>query len=56
MSSNDAVSDAMSFKWSKDLPFGVGFLVKEFLPPLLVISINSILIFILHTIGTQAAN
>lgn len=48
MSHNDSVNDAISLSWTKSLPFGAGFMVKEFLPPLLVISINSVLIFFIH--------
>lgn len=53
MSHNDSINDAISLSWTKSLPLGVGFIVKEFLPPLLVIAINSILILVIHLISSR---
>lgn len=53
MSSNDAVNGAISLSWTKKLPLGVGFLVKEFMPPLIVIMVNSILIYFIQILSSQ---
>ena len=51
MTNNKEASNAVSLSWTNDLPFGLGFLLKSLVPPMIVLIVNNILLKLIAVIG-----
>lgn len=51
VSKNGVVKDTLSLKWTDQIPGVFGFVVKSLIPPLLVLTINQILLLLISLLG-----
>jgi hypothetical protein len=56
MSKNNSLKNAVTFKWAEDSPSFFKFLIKSYLPPLIVILINQVLLLLIFYLGTRTAD